>query len=67
MAENEGIAEERVVVDALAKGGPIDSASVLRARVQREGYRDRATYAELQERILPNEDEAQEYADAEVS
>ena len=28
-------AEEGAVVDALAKGGPIDSASVLRARVQR--------------------------------
>jgi hypothetical protein len=48
----EGKAEEGAVMAALAKGGPIDSISALRARVQREGDRDRAVYAKLQQRTL---------------
>jgi hypothetical protein len=68
LVEYEGKAEERAVSNALAKGGPIDSASVLRARVQREGYRDRAIYAELQERVLADEDEddEQDWTDVEA-
>jgi hypothetical protein len=34
--QNEGVAEERAVTEALAKGGPMDAVSTLRARVQRE-------------------------------
>jgi hypothetical protein len=64
--EYDGKAEERAVSNALAKGGPIDSASVLRARVQREGYRDRATYAELHERVLADEDDEQDWTDVEA-
>ena len=67
LLKHDGEAEERVVIEALAKGGPIDSASFLRARVQREGYRDRATYAELKKRVLSDEDEGQDRTGAEAS
>lgn len=55
--EHEGKAEERAVGFALAKGGLLDSASVLRARVQRERDRDRSTYAKLQERALADDEQ----------
>jgi hypothetical protein len=48
----EGKAEERAVTSAVSKDGPLDRLTTLRARIQREGDRDRATYAKLQERTL---------------
>lgn len=53
----DGKAEERAVTDALSKGGPLDQISMLRARVQREGDRDRATYAKLQQQMLVDDDD----------
>jgi len=55
----EGKAEERAVTAALERGGPLDSVSTLRARVQREGERDRDAYAKLQERVLDIESDAE--------
>jgi hypothetical protein len=59
------LGEERAVTEALAKGGPIDAASTLRARVQRESDRDRATYAKLQQRVLDDDGEDGPQVDAE--
>ncbi len=56
--EFDGKAEERAVVAALAKDGPMDSASILQARVQREEDRDRVTCAKLQQRMLADDDGA---------
>lgn len=62
----EGKAEERAVTMAIAKDGPLDRVSMLRARVQREGDRDRAAYEKLRARQLPDEAaRAREEMDAE--
>jgi hypothetical protein len=64
--ETDGKAEERAVAAALAKDGPMDSVSILRARVQREGDRDRATYAKLQRRMLADDDDGEDATETEL-
>jgi hypothetical protein len=60
LTETVGVAEELAVEKALAPGGVMNRASILRGRALKGLERDRATYAQLRERDLGEESDEDE-------